>query len=236
MKSVISILLICIFLIYPPLTRAQESGPAIGTVAETMNSGGYVYIMLEDGKWIAANSFAVSKGDKIKYSGAMEMNDFHSKSLDRTFKSILFVSEAGLVGNDGAVKPAMPMQEHVDKGMQLQKPATAQTPAAGEIKPLTDGKTIAGIFSEPEQLKDQVVSLNARVIKINKSIMGRNWISVQDGTGTEPDNKLLVTSQEVVAPGDLVIVKGTVATDVDLGYGYEYKVLLEEATFSPGLE
>jgi len=47
---------------------------------------------------------------------------------------------------------------------------------------------------------------------------------------------LLTTSQEVVAPGDLVIVKGTVATDVDLGYGYEYEVLLEEATFSPGLE
>jgi hypothetical protein len=29
----------------------------------------------------------------------------------------------------------------------------------------------------------------------------------------------------------VVIVKGTVATDVDLGYGYNYKVLLEEATF-----
>ena len=57
---------------------------------------------------------------------------------------------------------------------------------------------------------------------------------MQDGTGTEPDNKLLTTSQEVVAPGDLVIVKGTVAADVDLGYGYEYTVLLEEATFSEG--
>ena len=40
----------------------------------------------------------------------------------------------------------------------------------------------------------------------------------------------------MVAPGDLVIVKGTVNTDVDLGYGYEYKVLLEDASFSPGLE
>ena len=82
-------------------------------------------------------------------------------------------------------------------------------------------------------MKDQVVSLNARVIKINKAIMGRNWITLQDGTGTAPDNKLLATSQEVVSPGDLVTVKGTVSTDIDLGYGYKYKVLLEEATFSP---
>ena len=31
-------------------------------------------------------------------------------------------------------------------------------------------------------------------------------------------------------------VRGTVNTDVDLGYGYLYKVLLEEASFTPGLE
>ena len=39
-----------------------------------------------------------------------------------------------------------------------------------------------------------------------------------------------------VKPGDLVIVRGTLATNVDLGRGYSYKVMLEEATFSPGLE
>jgi hypothetical protein len=48
--------------------------------------------------------------------------------------------------------------------------------------------------------------------------------------------KELATSQEEVTPGDLVIVKGTVKTDIDLGYGYKYKVLLEESTFSPGQE
>lgn len=228
--------MICAILVYAPTMMAAETGPATGTVVETMDSGGYVYIKLDDGIWIAANTFEVSTGDKVQYSGAMEMTDFHSKSLDRSFESILFVSEASLVSSDGAVKPAIPMEGHADKDMQLQKPVAAQAPAAGDIKPLADGKTVAGIFAESEQLKDQVVSLNARVIKINKSIMGRNWITVQDGTGTEPDNKLLTTSQEVVAPGDLVIVKGTVKTDVDLGYGYEYKVLLEEATFSPGLE
>lgn len=235
MKSLISMLLICAFLAYTPLLQAAEAEPVTGTVVETMESGGYVYIKLEDGVWIAANKFAVSKGDKIQYSGAMEMNDFHSKSLDKSFDSILFVSKAGPVGGN-AQKPAKPMTGHGGSGMQLDKPVAAEAPTLGEVKTLADGKTVADVFAESEQLTEQVVSLNVRVIKINKAIMGRNWITVADGTGTAPDNKLLSTSQEEVTPGDLVIVKGVVKTDIDLGYGYKYKVLLEEATFAPGQE
>ena len=217
--------MICALMIYAPVMMAAETG----TVAESMDSGGYVYIRLENGIWIAANHFPVDKGDEIQYSGAMEMNDFESKSLGKTFESILFVSEAGPLSSGGAVMPEMPMEGHAG----MDKPATAEAPTVGEIEPLADGKTVAAIFAESAQLKDQVVSLKARVIKINTSIMGRNWITLQDGTGTEPDNSLLTTSQEEVAPGDLVVAKGTVSTDVDLGYGYQYKVLLEEATFSP---
>jgi hypothetical protein len=115
-------------------------------------------------------------------------------------------------------------------------PVVVQAPAPGDITPLKDGKTIAAIFAESADLKEQVVSLNARVMKVGKNIMGRNWITLQDGTGVEPDNKLLATSQEVVSPGDMVIARGKVVTDLDIGYGYEYKVLLEEVTFSPGFE
>ena len=233
MKLLRTMFMTCVFLIYTPVILAAETGTATGVVAETMDSGGYVYIRLEDGVWIAANTFAVSKGDNIQYSGAMEMNDFHSKSLDKTFESILFVSEAGLVSDDSAVKTPVKLPGN---GNRVAKPVAPQAPAPGEIKPLAEGKTIADIFVESDQLKEQMVSLNAKVIKINMSIMGRNWITLQDGTGTEPENKLVATSQEVVSPGDIMIVKGTVKTDVDLGRGYHYKVMLEEATFSPGLE
>ncbi|MCJ7815367.1 MAG: hypothetical protein MUP31_04865 [Xanthomonadales bacterium] len=205
-------------------------------MAETIEAGGYVYLRLEDGTWIAANTFAVSRGDEVQYNGGMEMTSFHSKSLDRTFDSILFVSEASLVNNNGDDKPAVAVEGHGSKDMQLKKPASATAPAPGEITALQDGKTVAAIFAESAGLKGQMVSLNARVIKVNEQIMGKNWITLQDGTGADPDNKLLATSQEMVAPGALVVAKGTVVTDVDLGYGYNYKVLLEEVTFSPGVE
>lgn len=228
MKSFVSMILICAFLTLPAVVLASDTG----TVAETTQSGGYVYIKLEDGVWIAANAFEVSKGDKIQYSGAMEMNDFHSKSLDKTFDSILFVSEASIAGDDGSAKKKVPLPGT----SKIKKPVVIQAPKAGEIKPLPGGKTVAEIYAESDQLKNKVVSLNAKVVKFNGSIMGKNWITLKDGTGSEKESKIIATSQEVLTPGDLVIVKGTVATDVDLGRGYFYKVMLEEATFTPGLE
>ncbi len=234
MKSLISVLLVCFFLLCTTAVTAAETGPATGTVAEKMESGGYVYIRLEDGTWIAANTFDVSEGDKIQYSGAMEMNNFYSKSLDRTFDSILFVSVAGPAGSTDTAKPAMSTEGHGGTDMPVVPKAVAvPAPAAGEIAPLAGGKTVAAIFAESGQLQGQVVSLNAKVVKINKHIMGKNWVTLQDGTGAEPDDRILATTQEVVEPGDVVTVKGTVKTDVDLGYGYQYKVLLEESSFTP---
>jgi len=233
MKSLISIILVCAFLLYTPVVPAAETAPGVGTVAEALQSGGYVYIRFEDGVWIAANSFPVSEGDRIQYGGAMEMNDFYSKTLDRTFDSILFVSQAGPVTGDGASPAAVPTEERGGQGMKIPKSVAVPAPTAGEIAPLADGKTVAAIFADSGQLKDQVVSLNAKVIKISKNIMGKNWITLQDGTGTEPDDRLMATSKDMVEPGSIVVVKGTVKTDVDLGYGYLYKVLLEDASFSP---
>lgn len=227
-----SLVMACVFLTLTPVTFAADTGAKVGTVAETMESGGYVYIKLDDGTWIAANVFPVAVGDTVQYSGAMEMNNFHSSTLDRTFESILFVSAAGPA--DGAVpaQPATPMEGHAG----IARPAAVNAPAPGEIKPLADGKTVAAIIAEAGQLKGQVVSLNAKVIKVSENIMGKNWVTLQDGTGTDPNDKLLATTQETVEPGALVTVKGTVNTDIDLGYGYKYDVLLEEASFTPGTE
>jgi hypothetical protein len=237
MKPLRSLILVCAFLVFAPVLVVAEQGAKTGTVAETMTAGGYVYIKLEEqDTWLAANAFAVSVGDEVQYSGGMEMNEFHSKALDRTFDSIWFVSQASLVGADGGDPHAASMKAKTVEDMPYQKLALAMAPAPGDITPLKEGKTVAAIFSESTELKDQTVSLNARVMKVSKDIMGKNWITLQDGSGTEPDNKLLATTQELVSPGDLVIAKGKVVTDVDLGYGYAYKVLLEEASFTSGSE
>jgi len=211
MKNLKLFVLISALLFSVPIIMASETdtgpGPTIGTVAETMESGGYSYLRLEEqGIWIATASMPVAAGDKVQYSGGSEMRGFFSKSLNRTFESIYFIQNVSLVGKniDGMSDAAM--EGHAGMNMPTPKPVAVKSPAPGDITPLKEGKT------------------------------GKNWITLQDGTGTEPNNKLLATSTELASPGDMVIARGIVRTDIDIGSGYKYKVLLEEVTFSPGFE
>ncbi len=237
MKHLGVLILVYAFLTLAPLASIAQQNAQTGTVAEAVAAGGYVYIKLEgQDTWLAANAFEVSVGDKVQYGDAMEMNNFHSKALDRTFDSIFFVSQAGLVTDGGNTGQAEGMTGHGGDLKPYPKSASALPPAAGEIEPLQAGKTIATVFEQSADLKEKTISLRAKVIKVNQKIMGKNWITLMDGTGAEPDHKLLVTSQEIVAPGAVVVATGVVKTDVDLGYGYEYKVLLEETTFSTAVE
>jgi hypothetical protein len=192
----------------------------------------------EQGTWIATSPLPqpVAVGDRVEYTGGMEMRDFYSKTLDRTFGTIFFVQNAKLAGQSADAMHAAAMKAQGDSGMTIPKPVTVNAPAAGEISALNEGKTVADILAESAQLNEQTISLNAKVMKVSKKIMGKNWVTLQDGTGIEPQNKLLATSQETVSPGDIVIARGVVRTDVDLGSGYTYNVLLQEVKFSAGIK
>ncbi len=234
MKFLISALMICL-LMYSTINAAETAGSGTGTVVEAIDVGNYTYLRLEEqGIWIATSRLPVAAGDKVEFSGGMEMRDFHSRTLDRTFESIFFVQAAHRVGQDmnSIHRAAIEAEGHGTENRVFQKSVSVQAPALGEISPLADGKTIADILEGSAQLKDQSVSMRARVIKVSQNIMGKNWITLQDGTGTKPNNKLIATSSELVSPGDLVIASGVLRSDIDLGSGYTYKVILENTTFS----
>ena len=80
-----------------PQAQAQppvQLGPALsGKVVETMDSGGYTYVSLEkDGKktWVAMPQTKVKVGQEVTCQPGMEMRNFTSKTLKRTFESIIF--------------------------------------------------------------------------------------------------------------------------------------------------
>jgi hypothetical protein len=228
MNIIKTLLIACIILFSPALSFANEETITTGTVAETMESGGYVYVRLqEDDSWLASSPIPVSVGDTVVFKGGALMKDFHSRTLNRDFEFIQFVMNLQVVNDNNA---------NGHSRAEGKDPHTvansAVAPVAGEIIPIDGGKTITEIYAGIEQLKDQQIMLRARVMKVSMNIVNKNWITLQDGTGTEPDNKLIATTSEVVAVGDLVTVTGVVQTDVDLGSGYNYSVLLEEATFT----
>lgn len=94
-----------------------------------------------------------------------------------------------------------------------------------------DARTVAEIVTQRTALKDKPVVLRAKAVKFTPGVMGKNWVHLQDGTGSAADGSddVLLTTKDDVKVGDVVVFKGVVRNDVDLGSGYSYKVLVEDA-------
>jgi predicted small lipoprotein YifL len=92
------------------------------------------------------------------------------------------------------------------------------------------GKTVAEVFAEKGSLAGKPVTVRGKVVKVNRGIMGKNWLHVRDGSGAEGTNDLTVTTAgELPALGATVVVTGPVTLDKDFGMGYQYAVILEDA-------
>ncbi|MDP2431389.1 MAG: hypothetical protein Q8O33_05110 [Pseudomonadota bacterium] len=71
------------------------------TVLNTLSAPPYLYIEAAQGKktvWLAAASVAVKKGDVVQFDQDMVMSNFYSKTLKRTFPSVIFVSRLTVGG------------------------------------------------------------------------------------------------------------------------------------------
>ena len=76
------------------------------------------------------------------------------------------------------------------------------------------------------------MAVRGKVVKFNSGIMGRNWLHLQDGSGTADavDYDLTVTTKAGAKVGQVLVVKGLLATERDFGAGYAYDVIIEDAT------
>ncbi len=77
-----------------PGAPAAPAGNALsGKVVETMNSGGYTYVLIESGgkkTWVAGPQTTVKVGQQVTCQPGMVMTNFTSKTLNRTFDTIIF--------------------------------------------------------------------------------------------------------------------------------------------------
>ena len=119
----------------------------------------------------------------------------------------------------------------------------AVSPRASGVKPVEEAPikvaratganayTVAEVIAKAAELKDKQVRVSGKVVKYNVGIMGKNWIHLQDGSGsaTTGNHDILVTSTGQTKLGDIITASGVVHTDRDFGAGYVYKVLIEDA-------
>lgn len=224
----------------PSQDDVQLNAKHVAKVLETMEGGGYSYAKVDEGGniyWIAGPQSNISTGSTISFLEQMVMTDFTSKSLNRHFDQIVFVS--AIVPTD---KPAAQSAQGQSDGSSACKTCdtsmNVELNAAAQEAPLkiaknSDGYTVEELYAKKAQLKDKPIKVNAKVVKVSRNIMGKDWIHLQDGSGSAGTNDIIATAVgSNVQVGDSVTASGVVKTDIDLGYGYNFPVLIEEAKFS----
>lgn len=214
----------------PRDAQAAQEG-FTGTVAETMNAGGYTYVRLQsDGKddvWAAAPEFAAKVGDRLTVPLEMPMVNFESTSLRRSFPLVYFVStvsrDGEVVGGTSSELPAPSMMAgHTSGGA----PTTVEA-----VAPAPGGVSIADLWNQRKALAGKEVTLRGQVVKANNQILGKNWIHLQDGSGSAADrtNDITITMDDYVKVGEVVTIKGVLAIGRDIGGGYAYDAIVENA-------
>jgi hypothetical protein len=209
----------------PPATAQPAAMTVKGEILETQNVDSYTYLRLKTSTgeiWAAVPTTTAKKGAQVTIGNAMTMENFESKTLKKKFDRIVF----GQLVEPGAV-PAAPYG------------AVPAGPAGGTAIKVAkasgpDARTVAEVVKGKSGLKDKTVLVRGQVVKANLGIMGKNWLHLQDGSGaaTDGSNDILVTTQDKAAVGDVVSARGVVRLDVNLGSGYAYAVLIENAAVS----
>ncbi|MBT3236279.1 MAG: DNA-binding protein [Bdellovibrionales bacterium] len=180
-----------------------------GKVIQTMNSGGYTYVQVKgkkDTHWAATKKIKIAVGDQVEFIRGTPMKDFKSKTLKRTFKTIYFT-----------------------KFMRIQGDRRKR---ASEIKLGSFQKAqylVGEIFAQKDKLKGKTIKVRGKVVKFNPGIMKKNWIHIQDGSGTKKSFDLTVTTNSTAKVGDQVLITAKVTTNKDFGSGYFYPLILEDA-------
>jgi hypothetical protein len=234
MNKGLLILLTAIALVFSSCNSSNTKEALNGThkvvVKEVLQANVYTYLnVTEDGKdqWIAVTKINAQVGETYYFDEYMEMLLFESKDLGRTFESVYFVEDLRKTLEKMQAHQQMP-EGHMSFQEHGGKPKIGR--AEIKIEPAKGGITIEELFANREKYSGKKVIVKGKVVKANFEIMNKNWFHIQDGTSSEGQFDLTLTSLENdVKVGDVITFEGKVALNKDFGHGYKYDILLEES-------
>jgi hypothetical protein len=239
----------------PKPAVATDTKTVTGKVVETMNASGYTYMLVDTGaaqNWVAIPETIVKTGSQISYFEGMVMSNFTSKTLNKTFENIIFsgglADAANTTANPSPAKNKV-QDDSFSAALQAEQKGVAAMPPTAQLTggsavaiaplqeisvPKAEGEnayTVEEIFSKYKELAGKKVRLRGKVVKFSPSIMGKNWVHLQDGTGNPLQNShdLVLTTDATVALDAIVTMEGILAADKDFGSGYKYLAIVEQA-------
>jgi hypothetical protein len=242
----------------PKTSTPSDVPTGTGTIMETMNASGYTYMLIENQAkktWVAVPAAKVENGETVSYFEGIEMKNFTSKSLNRTFETVVFspgLADQKAADTQNIQNPKQPATtDSFTAAIQAEKEnvqpdiSTAVSGgSAGAIAPLEEisiekatadnGYTVEEIFEKANRLAGKKVQVHGKVVKFSPMIMGKNWIHIQDGTGNPIHNShdLVVTTTETVEVDSIITVEGQLNSEKDFGAGYKYAAIIEDASIT----
>ena len=223
--------------------KAQTpQGIYYGEILEIKDAMGYKYLKIDENGtqlWVAIANAPVAVGDRIGYDKKTVMTNFESKTLNHTFKEVIFASDVYLPQKAEKPKSMKEMlglnpakkDPHAGMGKGL-SPEEEEEPSKPFVK--KNAYTIEEVHMWRKSLEGQTISLEATVYKVSHQIMKLDWAHLGDGTGNEKkltDDLVFTAASTSIKAGDKVIATGKVVVNKDFGFGYFYKVLIQDATF-----
>ncbi len=190
------------------------------TVTEVIDGKTYTYLNINENDadmWIAISRRDTKVGEVLYFTDALEMRNFESKELNKTFDKILFVSS---VSNS----PSPAKNVSGTARMKIEPKADIS------IEPINGGITVEELYKSRDSYKGKTVMMKGKVTKFNKEIMKRNWVHIQDGTSSGKNIDITITTNDMVKVGDVVTFKGIITLSKDFGAGYFYDVIMENAS------
>ena len=176
-------------------------------VKTVLQGDGRLYLRVLEGEfdlWVAVEPLSVEAGDHVLMGRGPERRQFLSKDLGRRFEVMTFIEDIAVV-------------------------TLAQSHAAVRLDPPQGGLSIGQVFEQRLGLDGHKVIVRGRVVAVNRGIFQTNWYHLVDGTGPEEAPDLTVTSSQDVAVGSIVRAEGVLTADKDLGFGYRYAAIIEDA-------
>lgn len=210
-------------------TQAGAAAPMVGNtlagkVLERLDASPYCYLRIQTANgevWAAVPEAKIEKGADVTIAEPALMTNFESKTLGRTFPQVYF----GNLAPAGAAGAAASGDPHGQ--------AAAAPVEVGKVEKATgaEARTVGELWSQKAALKGKTVVVRGKVVRYSAGVMGKNWMHLQDGSGdaAKHTHDVTVTTLDNVAKGDTVTVRGVLTLDKDLGSGYNYPVIIEDA-------
>jgi hypothetical protein len=192
-------------------------------VKEVVQTNSYTYLKMKEESsvyWCAiTRDDGIETGNTYYFDNWMEMTNFKSKELDKTFDRIYFIQYISDEPFASAVKAPAQKKGSANVGNMEVEP----------IDTADGGINLAELFKNRQKYAGEVVEIRGVVVKYTSGVMKKNWVHIQDGSKHGGDYDLTITTNAVVENGDIATFKGKIVLDKDFGHGYYYAILMEDA-------